>query len=212
MILSLARYLNIANSKRYILLFTVYRTKIVIILCHAIAIIIAIPPTVGFWAKFQLNRRCGMCMFVFDQQDLATISYILGPVLVIFTLASTITFASYYRIYMIARASSRLILRHTSNSTSDLQAIKTLESKLVRRNNRLSKTIFIIFILYVISYMPHTIYSMLTLANLLRWDLIVNLYLSIFTYFNTIVNPILLLSRRQGKSLLSASDLKEAKC
>ena len=212
MMLSLARYLKIANSKRYKLFFTVYRTKIIIILCHVIAIMITIPPTVGFWAKFQLNRGCGMCMYVLNQENSAIISYLFGPVLVIFILASVVTFACYYRIYIIARASTHSIIRYVGNSTTDPHAIKTLESKLVRRNNRLSKTIFIIYILYVISYMPYTTYSILTLTNVLRWNIIVTLYVSIFAYFNTIVNPILLLSCQQGKSLLSASDLKEAKC
>ncbi|RDD46860.1 Alpha-1A adrenergic receptor [Trichoplax sp. H2] len=209
MFLAVIRYLKIVRSqisyrlikgKRFVFTFWVIN--------WVFPLIVVVPPVIGFWVRYMFYINTGICFPVFQASQIdASIFYLIFFVIFVNIVPYIVILYCYWFIYKEVRDSHRRVVRHDkvnrrrrfywrkSNDSND----STIEGSTVcltisrRRDIALAKTMFMIIIVFQISYFPFLVAMTLSCfySNPLLDKLLV-LTISV-TYTSSLVNPIIFL-------------------
>ena len=209
MFLAVIRYLKIVrpqNSYRLIkgkrFIFTLW------IINWVFPLVVVIPPVIGFWVHYTFYVNIGICFPIFQASHTnASIFYLIFFVAFVNIIPFIVILYCYWCVYKEVRDSHRRVTGHyklkrirkfywkkandSNDSTVDEPTVCLTISR--RRDIALAKTMFIIIIIFQVSYFPflvimtlHCFYSNSLLDNLLV------LTISI-TYTSSLANPIIFL-------------------
>ena len=184
-IMAVTRYLRISNS-RYYRFVTIKSNVIIIFGAWLLALCLSLPPTFRKWGNFQYYPLAGICIISFaNVRDFAGISYVIALMVVSYVIPTAIISICYYKIYTVVRTSKqRVNIYNRRKSISRQQYYR-------QKDIRLSVTIFIIFITFIISYTPFVASNFLELVGVVHLSLRAKFLAKYFTFINCSLNPVI---------------------
>ena len=207
-ILTTTRYYKITHPQKTLHWFSNKTVKILLICLWLTAILVVLPPVIGFWGRFDYFSSTGVCWPTFNpRQTPSSLSYVLLFGGLGFMLTSIVIFYCYSRICMTAFKSSSRAHGQCYTTISLLITKKRRRmptSAILRRKERkLSITLFMIVLTYFISYTPYIVVQLFYLFCLHPIPIHIIMTLYMISFINGITNPIIFMSRSQKfKSML----------
>ncbi|RDD41301.1 Melatonin receptor type 1C [Trichoplax sp. H2] len=197
-IMAVTRYLHISNSKYY--KFVTLKSNFIFMGCGwIIALSLSMPPTFQIWGNFQYFPVGGICIISFAKADsFSGMSYVLTLMTVSYLIPTVIISICYYKIYLIVRASKERV--HIYSRRKSFCRQQSYREKDIR----LSITIFMIFVTFIISYAPFVIFNFLELIGAVSLNLKDKFFAKYFTFINCSLNPVIFsLRTRRVRRFLS---------
>lgn len=184
-IMAVTRYLHISNS-RYYRLITIKSNIIIITCAWLLALCLSLPPTFQSWGNFQYYPLAGICIISFaDVHGFPAISYVISLIIIFYLVPTAIISICYYKIYSVVHNSKQRV-----NIYSRRKSICRQQSYR-QKDIRLSITIFIIFLTFIISYTPFVVSNFLELLGVVRLSLQGKFLAKYFTFINCTLNPVI---------------------
>ncbi|RDD36367.1 Melanopsin [Trichoplax sp. H2] len=208
------RYIKVVKSFSFQRYFSGRNMVIIIFLIWFLPLLLILPPLIGFWGKLVYSRLYGgTCILLLQPPiDSDRLTYNILIVGMAFFLTNTVTFWCYYQIYRATRNSSHRIHASTSQDhpvNTDKSTSYTISSIRQRNEGKYTRTLFIIYLGYFISYWPIALSSSLSLLGLIKQELMWMLILTTIMYSNSILNPwIILLSQRYRRFITNQFFIK----
>lgn len=195
---------------------TCRRAWCLVLLVYLNVIVLLLPPTTGFWAKITYYKKIGICLFDFSSitTSIDQKLYLYLIMYPMFFICSSIIICSYYRIYCVVRRSLIALTQHETrrfrydshhfrlyNRVGTILRVRPaiVANRSFRRHDiALAKTLLLVLLLFIISYIPYALCNILYFTNVIQMTLTHELYLLLLCCLNSVFNPVIFYYRRRN--------------